>query len=90
MKKKSIAETRTLSGCWGKTKILFISESNLDIRIRNYNAKDFEDVYEIYSKSFAEEPWNEYMKCGLCGVNYGIYESRTVKQSCKNVMARLD
>lgn len=72
-----------MSGCWEKTKILFISESKLDIRIRNYNDRDFEDVYGIYSKSFAEDPWNEYMKCGLCGINYGIYESRTAKQSCK-------
>jgi ribosomal protein S18 acetylase RimI-like enzyme len=45
--------------------------------IRPYRRLDFEQLVEVYKSAFAEEPWNEYMKCKVCGVNYGKNEIRT-------------
>jgi len=42
--------------------------------IRPYTNEDFKQLAEVYKSAFAEEPWNEYMKCTECGVNYGKNE----------------
>lgn len=79
--------------CWEATAVWFISEDKLDIRIRNYTASDFEDLYSIYKKAFSEEPWDEYKKCPSCGINYGIKEivDGAVKcKRCKNNVSLTD
>ncbi|MGV8141755.1 MAG: GNAT family N-acetyltransferase [Candidatus Woesearchaeota archaeon] len=40
-------------------------------KIRPYTTIDFKQLSEVYKSAFAEPPWNEYMKCTECGVNYG-------------------
>lgn len=32
----------------------------------------------MYKSAFAEKPWDEYLKCTQCGINYGIEESEQV------------
>jgi len=41
------------------------------------------EVVKVYKSAFAEPPWNEYMKCCSCGVNYGKREAGMPKRNCK-------
>ena len=41
------------------------------IDIRPCKEKDMDQLIQTYQSVFAEPPWNEYMKCGGCGINYG-------------------
>ena len=51
--------------------------------VRDYTANDFFDVIRIYQSAFAEPPWNEFKKCTLCGINYGIQEVNNRAENCK-------
>lgn len=47
--------------------------------VRPYrDEEDREQVIDIYQSSFAEPPWNEYMKCSSCGIEYGEAEVQTL------------
>ncbi len=49
--------------------------------VRPYrDEEDREQVIELYRSSFAEPPWNEYMKCSSCGVEYGEAEVQTISE----------
>lgn len=48
--------------------------------VRPYEETDLEQVIEIYQSGFAEPPWNEYMKCSSCGIEYGEAEVQTIKE----------
>ncbi|MCW1295311.1 MAG: GNAT family N-acetyltransferase [Candidatus Parvarchaeota archaeon] len=69
--------------CCHKTAILFISEAKNGFYIRDYKEKDLAGIYAVYKSAFSEEPWNEYKKCSLCKVNYGIKESDNPAENCK-------
>lgn len=51
-------------------------KTNLPIVVRAYNSEDLKQLIEVYKSAFAEYPWNEFMKCLKCGVNYGKDEVR--------------
>ena len=53
------------------------------VNIRPYVESDLEQLIKVYKSAFAEPPWNEYMKCVSCEVEYGIKESLTVLDYCK-------
>lgn len=60
-----------------------------NVVVRPYCEEDREQVIELYQSSFAEPPWNEYMKCSSCGVEYGEAEVQTIIEKenahyCKN------
>ena len=41
----------------------------------------------LYKSAFAEEPWNEYLKCVSCGTNYGLKENiDKYCKSCNNIL----
>jgi ribosomal protein S18 acetylase RimI-like enzyme len=39
--------------------------------VRPFEKTDFGALSDVYKSAFAEPPWNEYMKCKECGINYG-------------------
>ncbi len=51
--------------------------------VRPFEERDINQLIQTYKLAFADTPWNEYMKCSLCGVGYGIKEVETVEDSCK-------
>ena len=51
--------------------------------IRAYRENDLAQLVKVYKSAFAERPWNEYMKCSSCGVNYGKRELQMPRRSCK-------
>ncbi|MBI2632238.1 GNAT family N-acetyltransferase [Candidatus Pacearchaeota archaeon] len=55
--------------------IIFIVES--------YIERDFKQLSDVYKSAFAEPPWDEYLKCSNCGVNYGINETKASLGICK-------
>lgn len=61
---------------------------NTVIVVRPYTSEDLEQVIEIYRSGFAEPPWNEYMKCSSCGIEYGEAEVGAIEKEddvhCKN------
>ncbi|MCL4365041.1 MAG: GNAT family N-acetyltransferase [Candidatus Marsarchaeota archaeon] len=48
----------------------------METKIRKYEERDFVRIAEVYKSAFAEQPWNEFMKCKRCEVNYGKDEVR--------------
>ncbi len=65
-------------------------EQERKLAVRPYNDRDLEQVIKIYQSSFAEPPWNEYMKCSSCGIEYGTEETKESKDLCKNCHAPLE
>ena len=51
--------------------------------IRPYQESDFKELVEVYQSAFAEPPWNEFMKCVSCEVEYSKEEAETPKETCK-------
>jgi len=51
------------------------------ISVRPYRKSDLDQLLQVYKSAFAEPPWNEYLKCSNCGVEYGRYEAANEK--CK-------
>lgn len=51
-----------------------------NVVVRPYKTEDLEQVIEIYQSSFAEPPWNEFMKCSSCGIEYGKAEVQTIEK----------
>ncbi|MBI4144452.1 GNAT family N-acetyltransferase [Candidatus Woesearchaeota archaeon] len=49
--------------------------------IRQYETKDLEEVIRVYKSAFAEPPWNEFLKCSFCSVEYGKKEA--IGETCK-------
>jgi ribosomal protein S18 acetylase RimI-like enzyme len=45
-----------------------------EISVRPYEPADFPQLAQVYKSAFAEPPWDEFRKCGECGVNYGRQE----------------
>lgn len=45
------------------------------IAVRPYRESDLDEIIKVYKSAFAEPPWNEYMKCSACGVDYSREES---------------
>lgn len=48
------------------------------VTVRPYREEDREQVIDIYRSSFAEPPWNEYVKCSSCGIEYGEAEVQAI------------
>lgn len=40
-------------------------------------------MVKVYKSAFAEPPWDEFTKCAMCGVNYGIGETANPPKQCK-------
>jgi len=61
-------------------------------KIRRFSERDIRQVIETYKSAFAEEPWNEYMKCKRCGVNFGKKEAESVRPgtNCKGCGSLLE
>ena len=53
------------------------------VAVRPYGERDLDQLIQVYKSAFAEPPWNEYMKCVSCGVEYGRRELDTRKEDCK-------
>ena len=53
------------------------------INIRQYKESDLDQLIQVYKSAFAEPPWNEYMKCISCGIEYGRQEVITRQKECK-------
>lgn len=51
--------------------------------MRPYRESDLGQLIQVYKSAFAEPPWNEYMKCVSCGVEYGRQELNTRQEDCK-------
>jgi len=51
--------------------------------VRPYRESDLGQLIQVYKSAFAEPPWNEYMKCVSCGVEYGRQELNTRQEDCK-------
>ncbi|MFH1071991.1 MAG: GNAT family N-acetyltransferase [Nanoarchaeota archaeon] len=60
------------------------------ITVRPYTARDLEQLIAVYKSAFAEPPWNEYVKCASCNVEYGIVESQSPGPYCKKCNALLE
>jgi len=52
--------------------------------VRPYRESDLKQLISLYKSAFAEPPWDEFMKCSSCGVNYGRDESQKPPETCKN------
>lgn len=46
----------------------------METKIRKFKESDLESLIGVYKSAFAEPPWNEFMKCTNCGVEYGLKE----------------
>ncbi|MFA5796983.1 MAG: GNAT family N-acetyltransferase [Candidatus Woesearchaeota archaeon] len=56
-----------------------------EVVIRPYSEKDSSQLVAVYKSAFAEEPWNEYVKCVSCNMNYGIKDILEITcKNCKN------
>lgn len=44
---------------------------SLELVVREFRPSDMAEIIQIYKEAFADWPWNEYMKCKVCGINYG-------------------
>jgi ribosomal protein S18 acetylase RimI-like enzyme len=55
----------------------------MKLDIRRYSPSDFQRLVEVYQSAFAEPPWDEYMRCNFCGINYGVLESQQSTENCK-------
>lgn len=53
---------------------------NVVVVVRPYKAEDLEPAIAIYQSGFAEPPWNEYMKCSSCGIEYGEAEAQAIRE----------
>jgi GNAT superfamily N-acetyltransferase len=51
--------------------------------VRPYKERDLDQLIQVYKSAFAEPPWNEYMKCISCGIEYGRQELNTRQEDCK-------
>jgi GNAT superfamily N-acetyltransferase len=51
--------------------------------VRSYIERDLDQLIQVYKSAFAEPPWNEYMKCVSCSVEYGRQELNTRQEDCK-------
>ena len=53
--------------------------------VRRYSGSDVEQIIKVYQSAFAEPPWNEYMKCVSCGIEYGRKEVERARKEadCK-------
>jgi len=60
-----------------------------NLTIRPYVEADFQQLSIVYLSAFAEPPWDEYMKCIKCGINYGIKEVERKESSCKKCSSKL-
>jgi len=58
--------------------------------VRPYRERDLDQLIQVYKSAFAEPPWNEYMKCVSCGVEYGRQELNTRQEGCKKCNQPLD
>ncbi len=61
--------------------------------VRPYREKDREQAIEIYKSGFAEPPWNEYMKCSSCDIEYGEAEVQAIEREdaqCKKCGKQLE
>ena len=61
-----------------KALVVFIS-----VAVRPYRESDLDQLIQVYKSAFAEPPWNEYMKCVSCGVEYSRQELNTRQEDCK-------
>ena len=46
----------------------------IEATVRTYQPSDLSQLIQVYKSAFAEPPWNEYMKCIACSVEYGRQE----------------
>jgi len=55
------------------------------INIRPFKTSDLVQLIHVYRSAFAEPPWNEFMKCSCCNVEYSKKEvdSSNRGQKCK-------
>lgn len=53
------------------------------VDVRPYEQNDLDQLIEVYQSAFAQPPWNEYMKCSSCNVEYGLEEVKNVQDDCK-------
>lgn len=57
--------------------------------IRAYTSQDLEQLIAVYQSAFSEPPWDEYMKCIVCGCNYSRKESEQKVTNCKKCLQQL-
>jgi len=60
--------------------------------VRTYNIRDLHQVIDVYKTAFANPPYNEFMKCSNCGINYGKEEVAKLIETdnCKKCNEPLD
>lgn len=51
--------------------------------MRPYKEGDLEQIVKVYQSAFAEPPWNEYLKCVSCGVEYGRRRVKNLADYCR-------
>jgi len=56
---------------------------NIQFNVREYDKEDLPQLIKVYQSAFAEPPWDEFKKCSLCGINYGIIETKRLPNTCK-------
>lgn len=56
------------------------SDAENTVVVRSYKPEDLEQVIKIYRSGFAEPPWNEYLKCSSCGIEYGEAEVGAIEK----------
>ncbi len=57
----------------------------IEVTVRSYSTDDLVQLIEVYKSAFAEPPWNEYLKCVSCKVEY---DKQEVKTLCKGGLCK--